>query len=65
MTPEFPLRIIRDDGECIVVGSPEDLLNEIDTLDSTDPSACVWVRDALDRTVRVRLRQGFMELLEI
>ena len=65
MPPEFPLRIIYDDGECVVVESPEDLLNGIDTLDSTDPASRVWIRDALDRTVRLRLRHGFVEILEV
>ena len=65
MAPEFPLRIIHDDGECIVIDSPEDLLSDIDTVDSSDPGARVWVRDALDRTVRLRIRHGFVELLEV
>ena len=65
MAPEFPLRIIHDDGECVVVDSPEDLLSDIDTIDSTDSGARVWIRDALDRTVRLRIRHGFVELLEV
>ena len=65
MAPEFPLRIIHDDGECVVVESPEDLIDEIDTLDSTDPASRVWIRDALDRTVRLRMRHGFVEMLEV
>ena len=65
MSPEFPLRIIYDDGECVVVASPEDLLNGIDTLDSSDPASRVWIRDALDRTVRLRVRHGFVEILEV
>jgi hypothetical protein len=64
MAPEFPLRIITDDGECEVVDTPEDLMTRVDNLDSTDPSARVWVRDAYDRTVRVRVRAGMVEVLE-
>ena len=64
MAPDFPLRIITDDGECEVVDSPEDLLNRVDSLDSTDPSNRVWVRDAYDRTVRIRMRGGIVEILE-
>lgn len=65
MAPEFPLRIITDDGECQVVESPEDLMAQVDNLDSTDPSARVWVRDAWDRTVRIRVRGGMVEVLEV
>ena len=58
MTPEFPIRIITDDGECVELDSPEELLERIDTIDSTDPAARIWVRDALDRTVTLRMRGG-------
>jgi hypothetical protein len=64
MAPEFPLRIITDEGECEVIASPEDLIQRVDSIDSTDPRARVWVRDALDRTVRIRMRNGVVELLE-
>jgi hypothetical protein len=64
MTPEFPLRMITDDGECEVFASPDELIRGIDSIDSTDPRARVWVRDALDRTVLIRMRNGFIELLE-
>jgi hypothetical protein len=64
MAPDFPLRIITDDGECEVVDSPEDLLNRVESLDSTDPGNRVWVRDACDRTVRIRMRGGIVEVLE-
>jgi hypothetical protein len=63
MSPEFPIRIITDDGECEVVDTPEELLVRVDSLDSTDPANRVWVRDALDRTVLVRMRAGAVELL--
>ena len=65
MSPEFPLRIITDEGECEVIASPDDLIEHIESLDSTDPRNRVWVRDALDRTVLVRVRNGFVERLEL
>lgn len=65
MTPEFPLRIIYDDGDSVVLESPEELLGDLDTIDSTDPAGRIWIRDALDRTVRLRVRQGFVEVLEV
>ena len=64
MSPEFPIRIITDDGECEVIDSPDDLLTRIDAIDSTDAAARVWVRDAEDRTVRIRMRGGMIEVLE-
>ena len=63
MAPEFPIRIITDEGECEVIDSPEELLVRIDSLDSTDGK--VWVRDALDRTVHVQMRNGTIELLRV
>ena len=65
MTPEFPLRIIFDDGETAVIASPEELIAEIDNIDSTDPGNRVWIRDAFDRTVRLRMRGGMVELIEV
>ena len=61
--PTFPLRIIFDDGECVEVESPEELIEKVDTLDSGDPK--VWVRDAFDRTVQLRMRGGIVEALEV
>jgi hypothetical protein len=63
MTPEFPIRIITDDGECEEIDSPEELLERVDTIDSTDRAARIWVRDALDRTVTLRMRGGVVEEL--
>lgn len=63
MSPEFPIRVITDDGECEVIDSPEELMMRVDSLDSTDPANKVWVRDALDRTVRLRMRGGIVEEL--
>jgi hypothetical protein len=65
MSPEFPLRIITDDGECEVIASPDELIQQVDSIDSTDPRARVWVRDALDRTVLIRMRNGVIELLRV
>ncbi|MEA2462304.1 MAG: hypothetical protein QOJ98_51 [Acidobacteriota bacterium] len=63
MAPEFPIRIITDDGECEVIDSPEELMARVDSIDSSDPR--VWVRDAYDRTVRLRVNGGVVELLEV
>jgi hypothetical protein len=65
MTPEFPLRIITDEGECEVIASPEELIQRVDSIDSTDPQNRVWVRDALDRTVLLRMQGGMVERLEV
>jgi hypothetical protein len=65
MSPDFPLRIIFDDGETHVIGSPEELIAEFDTIDSTDPRNRVWIRDVNDRTVRLRMRGGMVELIEV
>jgi hypothetical protein len=63
MAPEFPIRIITDDGECEVIDSPEELMARVDSIDSSDPR--VWVRDAYDRTVRLRVNGGMVEVLEV
>jgi hypothetical protein len=65
MSPEFPLRIITDDGECQVIESPEELVSDVDSIDSTDPMNHVWVRDAEDRSVRLRMVGGIVEILEL
>ena len=65
MTPEFPLRILLDDGECQVISSPDELIQQIDSIDSTDPRGKVWIRDAFDRTVLLRMRGGFIEELRL
>ena len=65
MAPEFPIRIITDDGECEVIQSADELMSRVDSVDSTDPRGRVWVRDAYDRTVRMRMRGGIVEVLEI
>ena len=65
MSPEFPIRIITDDGECQVIDSPEDLMAGVDSIDSADPAGGVWIRDAFDRTVILRMRGGVIEILEL
>ena len=65
MSPEFPIRVITDDGECDVYDSPEELLERIDSIDSTFPEARVWIRDALDRTVWLRMRSGAVEVFQV
>jgi hypothetical protein len=65
MSPEFPIRVITDDGECEVIDTPDELVARVDSLDSTDPACRVWVRDALDRTVWLRMRAGFVEVLRL
>lgn len=65
MSPEFPIRVITDDGQCEVIESPDELMTRVDSLDSTDPANRVWVRDAFDRTVLLRLRAGVVEVLDL
>jgi hypothetical protein len=65
MVPEFPIRIISEDGDCQVIDSPEELLASVDSLDSTDPGSRIWVRDVYDRTVLLRMRGGLVEILEL
>jgi hypothetical protein len=65
MSPEVPLRIITDDGTVEVVSSPDDLMTHLDSVDSTDPRNRVWVRDAWDRTVKIRVRGGMVEVFEL
>jgi hypothetical protein len=63
MPPEFPIRAIFDDGECVEIEDPDALLELFHDLDSADGR--VWVRDALDRTVLVRVRGGAVEALRV
>jgi hypothetical protein len=65
MTPHFPIRIIFDDGEVQEIADAEELMETIDTIDSTDPGNRIWVRDALDSTVRLRMRGGTVEVFEV
>ena len=61
MSPEFPIRILTDEGGCEVIDSPEELMEKVDSIDSADPR--IWIRDALDRTVRLKMRGGVVEVL--
>jgi hypothetical protein len=63
--PQFPLRIIYDDGQMEVIDSPDDLVRRIDTLDTTIDRSHVWVRDELGRTVNVRVVGGEVQLFEL
>jgi hypothetical protein len=58
MKPEFPLRLIFDDGESVVIETPEELMDRISSIDAGDERSHVWIRDALDRTVRLQMRDG-------
>ncbi len=58
--PEFPLRIIGADGEVIEIASPEDLMGQIDTIDTRLEADHLWIRDALDRTVILVMRGGMV-----
>jgi hypothetical protein len=61
MSPEFPIRILFDDGEVVTIETAEEIADAVDSLDSDDTR--VWVRDALDRNVRLRVRNGIVEVL--
>jgi hypothetical protein len=63
LSPEFPIRILFDDGEAVVIETPEEIADAVDALDSDDPR--VWVRDALDRNVRLLVRNGGVEALAV
>jgi hypothetical protein len=65
MSPEFPIRVITGDGESCEIETPDDLLAAFDAIDSTDPATHTWIRDAQDRTVRARVRNGVVEVLEL
>ncbi len=65
MAPDFPIRIIFDDGEVVVIDSPDELVAVIDSIDTTDPRGRAWARDERDRTVRLRIRNGIVDELEV
>ncbi|HEX9459124.1 MAG TPA: hypothetical protein VGA84_08275 [Thermoanaerobaculia bacterium] len=64
-SPEFPIRIIFDDGEVQEIASADELMEAVDTIDSTDPGNRIWIRDERDRTVRLRMRGGIVEVFEV
>ena len=45
--------------------TPEELIDRIDSIDSLDPRNGVWVRDALDRSVKLRMSGGEIDVLEV
>lgn len=63
--PQFPIRILFDDGGCEFIDTPDDLFLKLDSIDSTDPRSRIWIRDDDDRTVRIRMRSGELQLLEV
>lgn len=63
-TPEFPIRIIFDDGEVDEIESADAMMEMVDAIDSTDPANRIWIRDALDRSVLLRMRSGIVEVFE-
>ncbi len=63
-SPEFPLRIIFDDGAVQEITHAEELMEAFESVDSTDPANRIWIRDAFDRTVRLRMQNGRVEILE-
>jgi hypothetical protein len=65
MTPDFPIRIIYDDGAVQELAGAEELMESIDSIDSTDPGNRIWIRDERDRTVRLRMRGGIVEIFEV
>jgi hypothetical protein len=65
MTPDFPIRIIYDDGAVQELEDADELIEAIDTIDSTDPGNRIWIRDERDRTVRLRMRGGIVEIFEV
>ena len=64
-SPEFPIRIIFDDGEVQEIASADELMEAVDTIDSADPGNRIWIRDERDRTVRLRMRGGIVEVFEV
>ncbi len=63
--PRFPLRLIYDDGQSELIDSPEQLLEQVDTIDTTLDRNHVWVRDELGRTVHLRMTGGEVQLIEV
>ena len=58
--PEFPLRMISDEGEVLEIASPEVLMAQFDTIDTRLEADHLWIRDALDRTVILVMRGGMV-----
>ena len=63
--PQFPIRILFDDGECEFIDTPDQLFTKIDSIDSTTPNNRIWIRDDENRTVRIRMQSGELQVLEV
>lgn len=63
--PQFPIRILFDDGGCEFIDTPDELFSKLDSIDSTDPKSRIWIRDDDDRTVKIRMSRGELHLLEL
>lgn len=63
--PQFPLTLIYSDGEECVVDSKIDLERDIEWLDTEDEEEPVEVKDALGRSVVVKMRFLQIEKLEL
>jgi hypothetical protein len=59
--PEFPIRILFDDGDSTIVDEPDDLFSHFNSIDSADPT--IAVRDSRDRNVRILMTGG--EVMEL
>jgi|GEM_PF-693066 len=63
--PQFPIRIIFDDGACEFIDTPDQLYSKLDSIDSTDPENRIWVRDDQDRNVKIRMQKGELQMLKL
>jgi hypothetical protein len=63
--PQYPIRILYDDGECEFIDTQDDLFTKLYSIDSTDPQNRIWIRDDDDRTVRIRMHDGRLDVLEV
>ena len=61
--PEFPIRILFDDGDSTIVDQPNDLFSHFNSIDSNDPT--IAVRDNRDRNVRVLMSGGEVKELRV
>ena len=61
--PQFPIRIIFDDGACEFIDTPDDLHAKLYSFDSADPK--IWIRDNDDRTVKLHMMEGQIRVLRV
>lgn len=64
-TPQFPIRIIFDDGACEFIDTPDELYSKLYSIDSTNPQNRIWIRDDQDRNVGLRMQQGELQMLRV